>query len=296
MTASTCTMSCPIVRATFVVTSAPAKFIAAASVTAARGERARVETEVATAFAVSWKPLVKSKNSATTTTTTSSTPHQPLRNALSSTCAADSHASMAFSSCSWMSFQRITTSASVLPAKSARDGLAQQRVACVLERVHLDEIRARGGGVVHALDRLRERAARVAHDHGLGRRRLGDVADAVHDHLARGLVDVIADVVEASRQRVQVLAVVRDDEGVVEQPYELMGQLVADGLELADALGDGKAAGEPREELDQQLGDLDEVVRRAREQLGEVVISRYEAHASREPTRFDGASARDRYP
>ena len=40
--------------------------------TASRGESACVETEVATAFAVSWKPFVKSNPRATTTTTTSS--------------------------------------------------------------------------------------------------------------------------------------------------------------------------------------------------------------------------------
>ena len=39
--------------------------------TAARGVSARVETDVAIEFAVSWKPFVKSKNSATTTTATS---------------------------------------------------------------------------------------------------------------------------------------------------------------------------------------------------------------------------------
>jgi hypothetical protein len=37
--------------------------------TAIRGDSARVETDVATAFAVSWKPFVKSNPSATTTTT-----------------------------------------------------------------------------------------------------------------------------------------------------------------------------------------------------------------------------------
>ena len=240
---------------------------------------------MATAFAVSWKPFVKSKKSATTTTRTSSTRYQPLRNALSSTCAADSQASIAFSSSSWMSFQRITTSASVLPAKSARDRLAQQRVARVLERVQLDEVRARRGGVVHALDGLGQRAAGVTHHDGLGDRRLGHVANAVHDDLARGLVDVIADVVEPARERVQVLAVVRHDERVVEQAHELVGELVADGLELADPLGDRQASGKAREQLDEQLGDLDEVVRGACEQLGEVVIPRNEAHASREPTR-----------
>src|SRR5438876_688441 len=49
--------------------AAPIRFATAATKTAARGESARVETEVATALAVSWNPLVKSKPSATTTTT-----------------------------------------------------------------------------------------------------------------------------------------------------------------------------------------------------------------------------------
>ena len=54
----------PTVFATAVVTNAPARFASAATVTACRGVSARVETEVATAFAVSWKPFVKSKTSA----------------------------------------------------------------------------------------------------------------------------------------------------------------------------------------------------------------------------------------
>jgi hypothetical protein len=62
----------PTVFATAVVTNAPARFASAAMRTASRGESARVETEVATAFAVSWKPFVKSKTSATATVMTSS--------------------------------------------------------------------------------------------------------------------------------------------------------------------------------------------------------------------------------
>jgi hypothetical protein len=54
-----------------VVTNAPARFASAAIVTAWRGVSARVDTEVATAFAVSWNPFVKSNTSAVTTTTTS---------------------------------------------------------------------------------------------------------------------------------------------------------------------------------------------------------------------------------
>src|SRR5215216_6403954 len=59
------------VAATLSETNAPAKFRTAAESTARRGERARVETLVAMEFAVSWKPFVKSKNSAITTTATS---------------------------------------------------------------------------------------------------------------------------------------------------------------------------------------------------------------------------------
>ena len=60
----------PTVFATAVDVKAPRKFMIAAMNTAIRGERARVETDVATAFAVSWKPFVKSNASATRTITT----------------------------------------------------------------------------------------------------------------------------------------------------------------------------------------------------------------------------------
>src|SRR5690348_12886660 len=49
----------PTVFATAVVTNAPARFATAAIRTARRGDSARVETDVATAFAVSWNPFVK---------------------------------------------------------------------------------------------------------------------------------------------------------------------------------------------------------------------------------------------
>ncbi len=65
-------MPLPTVFATAVVTNAPARFAMAAISTASRGESARVETDVATALAVSWKPFVKSNASATTIVTTSS--------------------------------------------------------------------------------------------------------------------------------------------------------------------------------------------------------------------------------
>ena len=68
---SALTIPFAIVAATSSETKAPTKLRIAALITAARGESARVETLVAIEFAVSWKPFVKSKKSATATTATS---------------------------------------------------------------------------------------------------------------------------------------------------------------------------------------------------------------------------------
>src|SRR4051794_36500297 len=62
----------PTVFGTAAVMNTAAKFAVDPTRTAMRGERARVETEVATAFAVSWKPFVKSNASAMTTVRTRS--------------------------------------------------------------------------------------------------------------------------------------------------------------------------------------------------------------------------------
>ena len=64
--ASASTIPDAIVAATASETNAPSTFSTAELITAARGESARVETLVAIEFAVSWKPFVKSKKSATT--------------------------------------------------------------------------------------------------------------------------------------------------------------------------------------------------------------------------------------
>ncbi len=65
VTASASTIPVATVAATLSETNAPAKLKTDATRTAVRGESARVETLVAIAFAVSWKPFVKSKKSAT---------------------------------------------------------------------------------------------------------------------------------------------------------------------------------------------------------------------------------------
>lgn len=62
------TISPPIVFATPVDTIAPTKFKNADMIIAMRGLKERVAIQVAIAFAVSWKPLIKSKASARTIT------------------------------------------------------------------------------------------------------------------------------------------------------------------------------------------------------------------------------------
>ncbi len=66
-------MPCETVFATSVDRKAPTTFRTAEMSTAVRGFRAPVATEVAMAFAVSWKPFVKSNTRATTITSTTVT-------------------------------------------------------------------------------------------------------------------------------------------------------------------------------------------------------------------------------
>ena len=68
---SASTMPFATVAATSSEMNAPTKLSTAAPATAVRGGTARVEIPVATTFAVSWKPFVKSNASAVTTTITS---------------------------------------------------------------------------------------------------------------------------------------------------------------------------------------------------------------------------------
>jgi hypothetical protein len=71
VTADASTSPEPTIFATAVPAKAPAIFRMAAMATATFGDRTRVETEVAIAFAVSWKPFIKSKIVARTMTQTS---------------------------------------------------------------------------------------------------------------------------------------------------------------------------------------------------------------------------------
>src|SRR3954463_5157540 len=190
----------PTVAATFSEMNAPAKLSTADIATAKRGDIARVETEVAIAFAVSWKPFVKSNASAVTTTITRMT--SPL---LTSSAVLDDDA-----------LERVRHMLAgvdglfgaledVLPAdhdhrvdpvvEQRRDRVAARAVAVVLEPVDLDrEVRQ----VLEAaqprhrlLDLARGLDQDVRHALGLLHRRL----DLVQAEVVGDLVDQVDDVV-----------------------------------------------------------------------------------------------------
>src|SRR5919201_280480 len=177
--------------ATAVVTKAPARLATAATSTAVRGVTARVPTEVAIAFAVSWKPFVKSKPSATTTTTTSRTSfngsavlhHDGVEDVGRVLARVD---------------RLLERLVNVLPADD-RDrvvggaeelgyGLAVQPVALVLEGAELHQLPARVLEAVEARDRLLELRRRAQNHVALRPRRCADLPDAVPDDVPSRLV------------------------------------------------------------------------------------------------------------
>ena len=111
--------------ATEVPSSAPTMFMTAAMSRAERMDSARVDTDVAMAFAASWKPLVKLKMSATmriamTSAVIMAVPiRQDSRTAIDSTVfARDSKASMAASMRSMISLRLMRLIGSISSSKS----------------------------------------------------------------------------------------------------------------------------------------------------------------------------------
>ena len=123
------TMPFASVAATWSRSSAPTTLSTAAATSATLGGTARVEIEVATAFAASWKPLVKSKSSAVTIDDDEQRVHQSFSSATPSiTLATSSQRSVAPSMFSKISFHLISVFGSCSCWKSARSrGAASDR-------------------------------------------------------------------------------------------------------------------------------------------------------------------------
>src|SRR5687768_6834551 len=276
--ASASTIPVATVAATSTETSAQAKFRIAANTTATRGDSARVETLVAIAFAASWKPFVKSKNSATTMTAT-----RVRSTVLLAVLDQDRLEHVA--RCLERVYGLFQLLVDVFPAddrdrvlpgaEELRDGLPHEPVTFVLEDAELAE------RVVRFLEAVEVAHARVqcrrgAIDHvALLARPLGNPAHVVQLEVRRCVVDVVADVVERGREPEDVVSVERRHERPVDEPDQLGRQLVAVVLALLDP-GDQLAAvlGVPREQLGEESGDLDDVARGLREQLEEPSVLR----------------------
>src|SRR5215217_2602312 len=277
---SASTIPLAIVAATSIERKAPTKFSAAAMVTATRGAMARVEIDVATAFAVSWKPFVKSKASAVPTTI----------QRITSFSMAGSGSSGVLDDDALEDVGRLLRGVDgvlealedVLPADDHHgvDPALEQRgqrfadhpIALVLEPVDLDR------EVVDVLERPQagDRQADLAgglrkdprHVLGLLHRRL----DAVQPHEVRDLLDEVDDVVERRGQRVDVLTVDRRDERRVQPLDDVVGDAIA--LLLADdhVTGQLTMVGPLPEHALQQLGRPDDVGARLLEQVEELAL------------------------
>src|SRR5215210_5408605 len=231
--ASGFTTSFATVAATSRDTNAPTKFSSAAYPTASRGAMARVEIEVATTLAVSWKPFVKSKASAvpTTTMTVMSSPSTRVLRVLDDDALEDvGHVLGGVD-------RLLEALEDVLPAdhdhwvdtrvEQGRNRLADDPVAIVLEPVQLDRVVRDVAEAAQARHRLGDLPrGRVQHASEILRllhRRL----DLVEAEVVRDLLGEVDDVVERGGQLVDVLAVDRRDERLVQPLDDVVGDPVA---------------------------------------------------------------------
>ena len=254
------------VLATPLPRKAPARFITAAIASAARGVSARVETEVAIAFAESWKPLVYVKQSATPMVTTSakvSTRGQDSLTAMVSTVFATcSKASAASSSTSTICLSFSTSMASYLPLKRCASSLRwiwsawfSRRLTSIQYSVRLSIVRRLRHGLGGQLGRPRQHLDLLLDA-------LGQLLDLVEDDQVDGLLHEVHDVVERRGEVVDVLAVERRDEGGVQLVEDRVRGVVTRVLRGPHPLCDlGPGGGVRPEQFHQELRARDDVVR-----------------------------------
>ena len=141
-----------------------------------------------------------------------------------------------------------------------RDGVADERVAFVLQRAQLVELVARVAKALEPVDRLVELGRRSEDHLRLLARLPGHTLYAVDAEVVRGLVHVVADVVERAGETVHVVAVERRHESAVEEVDHLVCQAVTLVLAVLDLLHQAAAVlGKALEELYEQPRDLDRV-------------------------------------
>src|SRR5436190_16265096 len=247
--------------------NAATKLKNAAHTTAWSGVSTRVETTVAIELAASWKPLMKSKTSATKMmkTTAVSTegraigsrhleddPLDDVRHVLAAV--GDGLHRLV----DLLPLDHLDGVALLLEHRG--EGLAQQGVGAVLKAVHLHRV------LVEARVHRAQAPDAAVHRRDLGRdhvghrpARRGRLLDPVADEPLGGGLEVVQHVVDAGREVVDVLAVERRDEGRVQPFDDLVGDLVARVLDLFDRVRLGPGVGEGVDQLLEEAGSLDDV-------------------------------------
>src|SRR4051794_14904499 len=276
--ASAFTMPWATVAATCSEMNAPTKLRIAAIPTASFGDSARVEMALATTLAVSWKPFVKSKARAAATTMTrirSLFTAQALR-VLDDDALEDVRDRLG-------GVDRVLEPlVDVLPAdhdhrvdaalEQSGGRLAGDAVAVVLEPVHLDRVVRHVAEVAQPRHRLRDLAGGL-HEHvGEPLRLLEGRLDLVEPEVVGDLLRVIHDVVERRGERVDVLAVDRGDEHLVEAADDVVRDPVALLLADEDVAGERGILGVAAQHLVEQIGGTQDVARRFLEQVEELAI------------------------
>src|SRR5688572_8597713 len=236
-------MPLPMVDATLRwKTKIATKLKSAAKATAWCGLRTPVETTVAMEFAASCRPFMKSKASASTTRKIST----PRVISTSGVLERDAFGQVGHVEATvrdrleqLVDRLHLDDLAHVLLfAEEPRDGRAQHAVGVRLEPVDLLarleddlELVVLDAEVVHhVLHALAALDADVREAHRLRR----DFADVVERHRLGRVLDQVADVVHRVHQLVDVVAVERGDEGLVQQPDGLRGDAVGRMLGLVD--------------------------------------------------------------
>ena len=90
--------------------------------------------------------------------------------------------------------------------------------------------------------------------------RFGRISSTPYPNVPRSLVDVIADVVDSTRQQINVITVERRDEGAIEEVDDLACEAVAFVLQLFDLPQVSSVRREPVKELDELARDPHRVV------------------------------------
>src|SRR5919112_2079529 len=232
------TVSATSVCSNCVVTTAPMRLRTAEKATAIRGDIARVPTAVPIAFAVSWKPLVKSNRSAT-----------PIVRTRRSVCASGilardvlDHVGHVLTAVERVleepvqvlqldDLQRVA-----LSLEELGDRVTRRRVSEVLEAMNLDSVPPVLLARSELPDRLLELHHRLRQQVGQLNRRRGYGRDSVEVHRVSDLLDVVDDVIEAGRKGRDVLVVEGRDKRLVQGPHDLVGVLVTQVLEVLDLL------------------------------------------------------------